>query len=223
MKEHDFFAHIAARLGRQSALDSAPVRSVVGVPAFWREPSAHPTDQVAKFQEELENLGGQVRVVENAVELRDALVEFLALLQPTRVGVWGGTFTADYGLTAVLQPYETVDWESVGVAGFKSVDASISGCAYAIADTGTIVMMSTPAQGRSVAVLPAVHIVIIHRSQMRSRLGEVLADFAGPGTTLPSSIHFISGPSRSSDIENDQTIGIHGPAAVIALIVQSPA
>ncbi|MCL6443050.1 MAG: LUD domain-containing protein [Alicyclobacillus sp.] len=220
MNEQDFFANIAARLGRNAPLSVTPRRDVIGAPDFWKQADAHPGDPVDTFQRELEALGGEVHVIEGVSALGEALQDQLARLRPQRVGCWGGEFLNEYNLQEVLSPYTVVTWGEHGVEEYQSVDVSITGCAYAIADTGTIVMMSSPTRGRSAAVLPAVHVVIIHASQIRHRLGEVLEEIALNRASLPSSIHFISGPSRSSDIENDQTIGIHGPAAVVAYVLR---
>ena len=250
MKEDAFFQHIAMRLGRRSPLREAPMRDIIGAPDFWK--TADFGNVANKFKRELGALGGEVHVCADGDELTASLGEFLESLSPSRVGVWGGDFVDRHGLGAMLAEYEVVHWGPSGVAEFESVDVSVSGCAYAIADTGTLVLMSSDTKGRSVALLPLVHIVILGRSQIRARLGEVLQELgrlaaqgregvhgaagsaeegagagstgsaeegAGAGSGLPASVHFISGPSRSSDIENDQTIGIHGPAAVIVFMV----
>jgi len=63
---------------------------------------------------------------------------------------------------------------------------------------------------------------IIPVERMVTRLGEILVQFDQAGREqLPAGIHFISGPSRSADIENDLTIGVHGPGIVYALLVDS--
>jgi L-lactate dehydrogenase complex protein LldG len=61
---------------------------------------------------------------------------------------------------------------------------------------------------------------ILPVERLQTRLGEVMIRFDASGReSLPAGIHFISGPSRSSDIENDLTIGVHGPGVVYALLV----
>ncbi len=220
MNEADFFANIARRLGRTEPLTKAPTRDVVGAPEFWHEYELPLDERIARFQVELENLGGHVGVYDTVAHLRAGLAELLRQLSPSRIGTWSGDTLAEFRLDEVLEPFEVLRWGEHAVEGFASVDVGITGCAYAVADTGTLVMKSDPFRGRSVSLLPSVHIALVHAHQIRTRLGEVLEELARECENMASSVHFISGPSRSSDIENDQTIGVHGPAAVYALVVK---
>lgn len=219
MTEAEFIKNIAHRLGRQP-LTKPPSRTLSGPPEFWIEQHGATGDTVARFSEELEGLGGHVQSIATIEEMQVSLTGLLSELGTTRIGVWGGSFTSEYRLTNLLQAYETLDWGTYGVQDFQYADVCISGCAYAIANTGTIVMMSDATHGRSVAVLPAVHMVILRKSQIKHTMGDVMKILHERTNQLPSSVHFISGPSRSSDIENDQTIGIHGPAAIYVFIVE---
>lgn len=91
---------------------------------------------------------------------------------------------------------------------------------HAAAYTSSMVVLSSKDKGRSVSLLPTVLMAIIPVDRLKTRLGEVMVHFdEGGRESLPAGIHFISGPSRSSDIENDLTIGVHGPGVVYALIV----
>ncbi len=64
-------------------------------------------------------------------------------------------------------------------------------------------------------------IAIIPVERLKTSLGEVLRPFDDlEMADMPAGIHFISGPSRSADIENDLTIGVHGPGIVYALIIE---
>ena len=218
MDEAAFLEQVSTRLGRPTPTDP-PQRNEQGAPDFWRQPSLGKQELILRFQNELEKLGGQVERFEDQSDMLAFLETILQELNPTRIGVWGGNFMKDHQLEEVLSPYEVVMWGDHGVEAFQSAEVSISGCAFAIADTGTMVMMSSETQGRSVAVLPTVHIVILREEQIHGTMGEVLASLSQMGSALPASVHFISGASRSSDIENDQTIGIHGPARIVAFIL----
>ncbi|KYP81773.1 LutC/YkgG family protein [Ferroacidibacillus organovorans] len=222
MNEQAFLTMVAKRLGRDHAAQVAPVRDAA-MDASPHTPS--PTESrelAAKFARELETLGGEVRQLENDTQIPATVREWLDALHPQRVGVWGGAFVEEFALAEVLKPYQTIVWGSANcIDAYQHVDVSITGCAYAIADTGTIVLLSAPERGRSVAVLPTVHLVILFHDQIKPNMGGVLKELSAIREALPSSVHFISGPSRSSDIENDQTIGIHGPAAVLALVVKN--
>src|SRR5262249_55156005 len=91
---------------------------------------------------------------------------------------------------------------------------------FAAAYTGSIVAKSAYNKGRSVSLLPTVLMAIIPLERLKTRLGEIMVEIDKAGReNLPAGVHFISGPSRSADIENDLTIGVHGPGVVYALIV----
>jgi L-lactate dehydrogenase complex protein LldG len=220
VNESDFFANIARRLGRTETMTKAPARDAVGAPAFWSAYTLPLEERIARFQTELENLGGKVEVFDSMEQLRTGLDGLLKQLGPSRIGTWGGSTLAEFELDEVLKPFEVIRWGEQPVEAFASVDVGITGCAYAVADTGTLVIKSDPLRGRSVSLLPSVHIALVHARQIRTRLGEVLEELASEREHMASYVHFITGPSRSSDIENDQTIGIHGPAAVYALVVK---
>lgn len=244
MKEQDFFRHVAGRLGRFEPLQAAPSRTVIGAPEFWQEYELDVRDRAEKFRNELEKLGGHVTVYPTLEELQQGLAGLLQELSPTEVGTWGESFLEEFGLSTVLESYSAVKWDpqngsdlsgsdlsSSALRGsdlterMAAVDVGITGCDYAVADTGSLVLLASVEQGRSVSLLPSIHIVLVKQSQIKTRIGEVLADIAqhypnqGDATKQPSSINFITGPSRSSDIENDLSIGVHGPAAVFSLVL----
>lgn len=96
---------------------------------------------------------------------------------------------------------------------------------FAVANTGSIILEGGIGRGRSVSLLPGSLLGILHEEQLVTRLGEAFpkqdqASVSASGhLTLPSSYTIITGPSRSADIENDLTIGIHGPGKVFVIII----
>jgi len=222
MKQEDFLRNISRQLGRQAVSPTAPQRTVVGAPEFWTSEQADAGERLTLFCQSLEALAGEVQVCDTLPELQKALETLLQRLAPKRVSSWAFSELAQAGLAeeqwkTVLSPYTLLEWGRCTVDEMANADVGITGCAYAVADTGTLVMTAGQGRGRSVSLLPTVHVAVLRESQIRYRLGEVMAELSRL-EELPSSVHFISGPSRSSDIGNDQSIGVHGPAAVYVLI-----
>ncbi|WP_019535010.1 LutC/YkgG family protein [Paenibacillus ginsengihumi] len=94
---------------------------------------------------------------------------------------------------------------------------------YAVANTGTLVLQCSPQRGRSVSLLTSILFAVFRADQLVNRMGEAFAAItAGKRHPLDyaSSLNLITGPSRSADIENDLTIGIHGPGKVYAVIIK---
>lgn len=93
---------------------------------------------------------------------------------------------------------------------------------YAIANTSTLVLQARAGNGRSVSLLTEALLAVFDDDQLVTRMGEALASIRQnleDPADLSSSINMITDPSRSADIENDLTIGIHGPGKVYAAII----
>lgn len=102
----------------------------------------------------------------------------------------------------------------------KTCDASITGCEYLIARTGTIVLSSAQEKGRTTSVYAPIHICIASVDQLvydvRDGLKMIREKY---GSALPSLISFASGPSRTADIEKTLVVGVHGPREVYLFLV----
>ncbi len=100
--------------------------------------------------------------------------------------------------------------------------AGISRAAFAIAETGTLVELTRDDSLRLVSSLPEIHIGIIKAEDIIERLFEAAApirDFYGQNPDN-GVVTFISGPSRSADIEMRLTLGVHGPKASHAIVIK---
>ncbi|WAH38037.1 LutC/YkgG family protein [Alicyclobacillus dauci] len=222
MNKADFLANISSRLGRQTNDPPSP-RQVAGVPEFWADRVLDAPELTARFVESFAGLGGEIECFDSESALVDRIDSFLTELAPTRVGAWGQRANWSVNVERVLEKWDALRWDQTTPQEFANVQVSVTGCTYAIADTGTIVMTSSESQGRGTHVLPLVHLVVMTGDQIRLRLGEVFhlltENAASAGGSLPAYTHFVSGPSRSSDIENDQSIGVHGPARVVVFLL----
>lgn len=221
MNKADFLANIRTRLHRAEG-EPASARSAIGVPDFFANRTFTPAQCTERFIESFTGLAGELECFDTEAQLLQSLDDFLTELGPNRIGSWGEDAEWPISLQALLDKWDAIRWDETTPQDFQSVDVSVTGCAYAIADTGTIVMTSSPAQGRGVHVLPSVHVVVMREDQIVLRLGEVFASLTGEENRapLPASVHFVSGASRSSDIENDQSIGVHGPARVVVMLLR---
>ena len=93
-------------------------------------------------------------------------------------------------------------------------DLGITEADFALPETGTLGLLSSPTQPRSVSLLPRVHLAIIHRRAFRADLHQVFAEAKAHRYLI-----FITGPSRTSDIELIVTIGVHGPQVLYVWVV----
>jgi len=91
----------------------------------------------------------------------------------------------------------------------------VSRAVYALADTGSVVLAASPDEPRAASLLPDVHITLVPEDVVLPGLEEL---FAAVGHDLPSSLAIVTGPSRSADIEQLLTVGVHGPGEVHVVI-----
>ena len=93
--------------------------------------------------------------------------------------------------------------------------AQVSEAAWGIAETGSVVIAASPGEPRTRSLLPDVHISLLSADHIVAGLQDL---FARVGDSLPSALAIVSGPSRSTDIEQRLTVGVHGPGRVCVVI-----
>lgn len=117
-----------------------------------------------------------------------------------------------------------LDWAAAGI----SVEArpargddmvGITGVYCAIAETGTLMTLSGSDTPASVSLLPETHIAILRSHQIVPSMEDAWARLRTETQSLPRAVNFISGPSRTADIEQTVTLGAHGPYRVHIIAV----
>jgi L-lactate dehydrogenase complex protein LldG len=95
--------------------------------------------------------------------------------------------------------------------------AEVSDALHGLADTGSVVLSASPDEPRARSLLPFVHVTELRVADLLPGLPEL---FAALGPDLPSGLAIVTGPSRSADIEQLLTIGVHGPGEVHIVLLE---
>jgi len=108
------------------------------------------------------------------------------------------------------------------IDNLESCDAGITGCDVLVAQTGGVMVSVESAGGRALSVLPPHHVVIARTSQMVPDLTAAFEHVKQKyGKQFPSFLSFITGPSRTGDIERILVLGAHGPKRLTVILLDS--
>jgi L-lactate dehydrogenase complex protein LldG len=119
-----------------------------------------------------------------------------------------------------------LDWAGAGIRAearrAEGVDrVGVTGCFCAIAETGTLLQLSARDQPASTSLLPETHIAVVPAARIVNGMEDAWALVRHECENLPRAVNFISGPSRTADIEQTLVLGAHGPYRVHIVVVQS--
>lgn len=109
---------------------------------------------------------------------------------------------------------------AAGVAA-KDDLVSVTNCFAAVAETGSLVLLSGQRSPTTLNFVPDNHIVIVRRDQVVRHIEEVWARLRAAGDLLPRTINVISGPSRTGDVEQTIQLGAHGPRRLHVILVET--
>ncbi len=184
----------------------------VAVPRDYERSLPAGADLIALFCERVDDYRATVRRM-TASDLPGALAATLAERSAVRVAIPEGV-PLEWLATAACERVGDVPVRSH--AELDALDGTVTSCAVAIAETGTIILDGGPGQGRrALSLLPDLHVCVVRADQIVGTVPEALArlDPRRPQT-------WISGPSATSDIELQRVEGVHGPRQLVVLIVE---
>ncbi len=193
--------------------------SLPASPQKWLPPVGETLEkQIELFRQNAEDLKAEFHVCTNLNEAIQHVNKLAAAGGWKKIGRHSGELTdavaRELGLAEVRTESGYV------VDDLESCDAALTECEALVAQTGSVLVSAPGAGGRALSVLPPHHVVLARRNQMVPDLGAALQrvqeKFKGQ---FPSFLSFISGPSRTGDIERILVLGAHGPKKLTILLL----
>ncbi len=195
-------------------------------PEPYRPPPARSRPKmVERLIRELEAVGGAGHRAASATDARRRLIEILTEHGARRVIRGDTPLVRDLDLDAELERSgievtvadPSADRESLRRAAFEA-GAGITSADLGVAETGTLALLHAPGQGRAVSLLPPLHVAVLDAGDVVFELAALFERAAERGA-LPSALTFITGPSRTGDIEQTLTVGVHGPGELHLIVI----
>ena len=225
--QQKMLTRIRASLGRTVGR-SEPKR----LPVFLMQTSAvDPQSLKVEFESENEKVGGNVAHVNSREDVMAYLQNLLATGDESSVSISDGFLIEELRLREWLleRGTEIVTW--VATTSIEAYKRKLLQCGigvtcadYALADTGTVVLLSGREHHRLASLLPPVHVCLLPTERIFPNLALLLdhiSDASYSRERPPHALTCITGPSRTADIEQTITTGVHGPKALHVLLYSS--
>jgi L-lactate dehydrogenase complex protein LldG len=210
----NILARIRAAQGRPAQASEAERRAVDDYVA--RHPIApQPTvgeDRVVHFEQQAQRMSSTTERVPSMAEVPAAVARYLqAHGLSTRAVCWPALSALDWaGAGLQVEPRAPNGDDLVG----------ISGAFAAIAETGTLMMLSGPESPASTHLLPETHVAVVPASRVVGHYEDAFARMREERGLPPRAMNLVSGPSRTGDIEQTIVLGAHGPYRVHIVLVE---
>lgn len=202
--------NVRTALGRSEGQPPSPAPEVHLV-----VPEVDIEQRIVQFTAALEQLGGHVQRAGNPAAAHSAVE---AILHGCSAIASNAPFLAECGIPEIAGVQSGLHDPQQMRQAAASAGVGVTSADYALADTGTLVMLASPIEARLISLLPPVHVAVVPQSRILTDLDELFMMLPKPADQT-SSLVFITGPSRTADIEQILVRGVHGPGAVHVIIV----
>jgi L-lactate dehydrogenase complex protein LldG len=211
---------VRSAVGASGERDDARAQAEAYIAAHAHGPRPTiPDDVAAQFIRRAGDMASTVEAIADRADIPAAVARYVEALQLSPL------LAAQKAHAGVCWPeLADLDWAGAGLA-IESRPATgddrlgITGCYCAIAETGTLVMLSGPDTPTGTTLLPDTHVAIVRRERIVAGMEEAFALIRRERGAMPRAINMISGPSRTGDIEQTIVLGAHGPYRVHILVV----
>jgi L-lactate dehydrogenase complex protein LldG len=217
-------AAVLARVRKALGRTDADARAVAEAEAYLHarrqgpRPSL-PADLVAHFLARATDMASTVERIPTIAEVPAAVARYLDSLD------LAPAIAEQKSHRGVCWPeFAHLDWRSHGLdVAARPMQGSdllgVTGCFCAIAETGTLVFATAADSPSGTMLLPATHVAVVHAQRVVRGMEEVFDLVRRERAAMPRAINFVSGPSRTGDIEQTIVLGAHGPFRVHILLV----
>jgi len=178
---------------------------------------------VETFKQQLESVGGHCIVVSDESELTTALKHVVGEIEANGLETRRVALSDSPLLGVIMRDLEAQGHEiavTPSASDLFQFDVGITSAQAAIAETGTLVFEQARERNRLVSLLPPVHIAIVNAGDICATMSEAITRARNESDTS-SAITFITGPSRTADIELTLTIGVHGPKELYVIVYRT--
>lgn len=181
------------------------------------------TDIFTRFQQRLTSAGGQSHLVANLAEATAIIASHPALMASEIVVPPNFDQHQQWGTILPLLGSKGITIHEVrDPASVADAPAGLSSAELAIAETGSVLLAENALEARLVSMLTLTHFVLVSENQLVSMLDDaaaVLQQLAKAGQDQRHYMSFVTGPSRTADIERTLTIGVQGPKMLCVIII----
>ena len=169
-------------------------------------------DTIAHFIEKLESVSGKITRVASIDKAAEVVARHLE--------------SFDLGDNLVVAPdpaLEGIPWSNrLGVerrAAAGGDRLSVTGAYAAVAETGSLVLLSSPDSPTTLNFLPDDHVIVLRESQIVPHIEDVWVRMRSDKQAMPRTVNFITGPSKTADVEQTIQEGAHGPRRLHVILV----
>lgn len=176
-----------------------------------------------QFCHELDKVKGEFIKCSTNDELTVSLLDIVQEYNFGTVAVAGLKLLEEENFVTLLRGRGITVLEPGNPKGLEAADAGITEAQYAISESGTVVQISSKENPRSFSLLPPVHICLLNAQKILPDIHNFFSTLKNDHPDLTHSsacMTFITGPSRTADIELNLTLGVHGPARLIIVLLE---
>lgn len=185
-------------------------------PAIY--PSRQPgtkSEEIDRFLDEINKISGVAQKLERE-NILCALESLVSANGVRKATVWQTARFEQLGIENILNHLgvdvipSTAEKHQIALC-----DLGITEADFLLPETGTLVLNSSAEKPRVTSLLPKIHLAIVHSGMLRTDLHQIFGEISVP----PNYLVFITGPSRTADIELTVTLGVHGPKVLYVWMI----